>query len=860
MKFAALVRASWREGRGARGRLALLLGGIAVGVAAVVAVAGIGGGLRQAVFVESRTLLAADVALRSRQAWPEGLDELLAQTPELRRADLLELPTVVARGGETPAGTTAPSRLVELKVVDGAYPLRGRLTLEPDRPLVELLADGGAVIGPELGEGLGLALGDLLTVGEQNFEVRGFVLSEPDRTNFALALGPRVFLDHAGFADTGLDQFGSRIQRAVLLALGDTAGPEDARALGRRLRRGLETQTSVRVSTWADGQPGLRRAIEQTEAFLGLAGLLALVLGAVAAGLATRSWLESRVDALALYKCLGFERRHLFAFAFGQLTLLALIGGVLGAALGIGLQGLALHLSADLLPGDLAVPLVQPRPLLLGLALGLAAAWLSSLAPLAAATRVAPLVALRREAAPLALPRPLALGAAGLGLAGLYGAGLWLSGSALLAGLFTGGLFATALLLGALAWLLVRGARRLPRRLVPLPVRFGLASLARPNGPARVAMTALGLGVLVVASVQLVERRISGELAGALPEGAPSAFLIDVQPDQWEDLSEALAELGARDVRSAPMVVARLRAVDGREVSDLLAERRSPRRAQDGPAGEAPAGGGAWVLTREQRMTYGPELPPDNRLVAGALWSDPERAEVSVEEGYAENLGVSLGSSLTLDVQGVPIELLVTSIRSVQWESLGINFFLHVEPGVLEAAPQVRLATVRLEAGSTGAVQDRLRAHFPNITLIDVAELRERIATLVGRLARGVRALGLGCLAAGLFVLGAAITAAGRERVREAGLLASLGAVRRQVLVGLASEYALLGAVSGFVGGAAAAALAQAIAHFALRLEGAPEWTAPLWSALALALLAGAAGSFAAWRALANPPAQALRL
>jgi len=853
MNAAFLLRLAWREGRGARGRLTLLVLGIAVGVSAVVAVGALGAGLRQGLFLEARRLLAADVALSTRDPWPAELDGILAAEPDLRSARVVELPTVVAAKDAGSDGAAPSSRLVELKVVEPAYPLRGDLKIDPPVALETLLADGGAVISPDLGQMLGLRLGDPIAVGTVDATVRGFVLSEPDRTNFALSLGPRVFVGHDTFAQSGLEQFGSRIESKLLLALPDGATADEARALGLRLRAALADLGRVRVNTWADAQPSVRRGIERVESFLALAALLALVLGALAAALAARSWLESRIDSIALSKCLGLERRHVLISAVGQVLILALLGGLLGTVLGVLAVRVAVASFRDLLPAGLSIPLIEPRPVLMGLALGLGSALVAALGPLLAATRVPPLAALRRESAPLVMPRGLVRGSAMVALAALFVAAWVQSSSVELAALFTGGLVLSALVLALAARAVLSLARRAPPRALPAPLRWGLASLARPENPARGALLALGIGVFAVLSLVLVERRLLNELANALPVDAPNAFMLDVQRDQWPALEQLLLGAGAVRPQSAPMVVGRLRAIDGRDVRTILAERRDARR--EGREG----GGGRWVLTREQRLTFGPNLQADNVLLRGALWADPERAEVSVEEEYAEDLEVDLGSVIVVDVQGVPIELVVTSIRSVRWESLAINFFMHVEPGVLDNAPQVRVATARLPKGQAGAIQNELRAAFPNVTLIDVDELREKLAVLFARLASGVEALGLLCVAAGVLVLAAAMAAAGRERRREAGLLRALGAGRWSALASLASEYALLGAVAGLVGGGGAAVLAYALVTRILELEGGPALLAPLAAAGLLGALAAAAGSIAAALALRRPPAEVLQ-
>jgi putative ABC transport system permease protein len=319
-----------------------------------------------------------------------------------------------------------------------------------------------------------------------------------------------------------------------------------------------------------------------------------------------------------------------------------------------------------------------------------------------------------------------------------------------------------------------------------------------------------------------------------------------VQPDQWADARELLQEHGATAISSVPVVTARLAAIDGRPVDELAAERGEGRR-------------GSWTLTREQRLTWLDALPGDNVIVEGSLWSVPERDEVSLEADFARDLGVDLGSTLTFDVQGIEVELLVTSLRRVEWRSFGINFFLVVEPGVLEEAPHFRLAAARLPEGSEQALQDRLAAQFPNVTLLRVRPILDRVFDLLGRAARGLRVLGGFTIAAGLAILAGAVAAGHLRRAREAALLKTLGVPRRHVALLFAIEHALVGLVAGAIGAGSAVLASRIFLQRALELAPETPWATPLFLLGGGALLACLAGLAASARALASPPLRTLQ-
>jgi putative ABC transport system permease protein len=853
-----------RESRGARGRLAFFVACLSVGVAAVVAVAGMSASLDEGIRVEARQLLAADLAVEGRRPIPADLDLAKAGLAGARRTDLRETVTVAL------SGTSGRSQLVELKVVDGEYPFYGKLDLRPRRPLSELIETNTVVVGSELLSTLHLKQGDTLRVGGAPFRIAGVVLSEPDRVSVSFTLGPRVFLAPAGLARTQLEGRGSRISYKALLKLPPGFPAESIAAAKERLEKALPDTSFYRVETYKEAQPALRNSIDRVDRFLGLVALLSLFVGGIGVAQSVRAWLASRLDAIAILKCLGMRPRELFPLYLGQTALLGLAGSLVGIVLGSAVQLALPSLFPDLIPAELIRPW-QPTALLRGLALGIGVAILFSLPSLSAVLRVPPARVLRRDAEPLPRHRwATALTLIALG-AGVWGMATLQSRSIDLGSRFTGGMVLVTAALSAAALLVSWMVRRLPRESLPgrIWMRHGLAAIARPGASTVSAIVALGLGVLVVLGMSLVERRLSNQLATAIPPDAPSAFLIDIQPDQWPGVEGILRRQGAIRIDSVPVVMARLAAIDGKPVEQLAeVDRRGRRRREEDEDGRNRGGprdrrdredSRRWALTREQRLTYLKELPPDNQIVEGKLWTDPDRAEVSVEKDFADDLGLKLGSVVRFDIQGVPVEVTVTSLRTVDWQTFGINFFLVVEPGVLEKAPQQRLAAARLPKGSEQRIQDALAASYPNVTLLRVRDILEKIAGVLARIGVGIRFLGGFTVLAGIAILGGAVSAGSARRGREVALLKTLGMTRKGVVGAFAVEYALIGLVAGLIGTVGAAVLAYTVVtrgfNLSWQLQPLPMAVA-LTASVVLAVLAGLAASA---RALERRPIEVLR-
>ncbi len=836
-----------RESRGSAGRLVFFAACLSVGVAAVVAVAGLSRALDTGIQTQARQLLAADLAVESRRPIADEVLAAIDALPGADRTGVLELPSVVSVPGSDDApGTPGRSLLCELKAVEPGYPYYGVVTTEPARSLAELLDGDHVVVGPELLTRLGTSIGESLRVGEGRFTIAGTITEEPDRLEVSFTLGPRVLLSMEALERSGLVGLGSRVGHRVLVRLPDGSTPDDVKGAAATLRASIPDPDFVRVETYVEAQPALRRGLERVERFLGLVALLSLLIGGIGVAQAVRAWLAGRLDAIAVLRALGVRPREVFVLYLGQTVVLALVGSLVGAVAGVMVARAVPGLLDNLLPVRVAVGW-QPAAMARGIALGMGVAVLFGLRPLFDVLRVPPVRVLRRDADPLPASRGIAAVLACVLAAGVSLTAAVQSGSLLLGAQFAVGLMVATAVLTLGARLVVFLVGRTPRELGGVALRHGLAALARPGSGTLGAVVALGLGVLTVLGMYLVQGRLSAQLDAELPDEAPTVFLIDIQPDQWDGVRATLEEGGAEDIESVEVVIARLQSVNGVPVADLV------------PARGEGSGNRRWVLTREQRLTSMATLPEDNVIVDGALWSHPERAEVSIESDFAADMGVAVGDNVVFNVQGIPIELLVSSIRTVEWERFSINFFLVVEPGVLDEAPRFRIASARLAEDAEMPVQDRLAAAYPNVTMLRIREMLEKVVAILAQVGLGVRLLGAFTVLAGIAILAGAVSAGAVRRGRQVALYKTLGMTRAQVMVVFAVEYAMVGLVAGAIGTVGGVALAWMVTHFGFEIAWAwtpASYAAAVGTAVALSVVAGLAASA---RALAVRPLAVLR-
>jgi putative ABC transport system permease protein len=836
---------AWRETRGAWRQFAGFFLCVALGVAALVSVGTLAANLDRTLGREAKALTGGDLELRSAHPLDAGAARALAGL----RADgavTTAVRELVAMARNPARGT---SLLVELKAVEPAYPLYGRVETRPAAPLAALFAAradaAGVVVAPELLERLGVGVGDAILLGAGRFTVAGVLEREPDRASSFVTFGPRVFLSGPALEGTGLLRPGSRVRYRALVRLPDEASVPAAHA---RLAREI-ADPAVRVSVYDDAQPGLRRFFSQLAAYLGLVGLASLLVGGIGVASSVATFVRRRLATIAVLRCLGASRRLLLATYLVQMLALGVGGSLAGAAAGVLVQPALVRVLAPFAPFPLA-PALDGWTLARGVLMGTLVALLCALWPLLAVAEVPPSLVLRGDVEaggwqarrPWRAALPIVLGLAALAF--------WQAGSPRLGAIFVGAALAALALLAGLARAVVVLARALPRPR-GLAWRHGLAGLERPGGHAARVIVALGLGVMLLVAIALLEASLGRQVAFERKREAPSFFFIDVQGDQREAFGRLVAGSAGTAPALTPVVRARISAIGGAPVTRELIDRR---RAQ------APDMIG--YLTREYVLTWAATPPAANRLTRGRWWTAEEaarRPRVSMEEEAARYLGVDVGGTLTFDVQGVAVEAEVLSLRRVDWQSLSMNFFAILSPGALDDAPATWIATARVPAAAEPGLQDAVVAAFPNVTAVPVRAVLERVGAVLDQLAFAVRFMALFSIAAGLTVMAGTLAATRYQRLYESAILRTLGATRGAVARAFAVEYACLGAAAGLGGTLLAAALAWIVLRFVLDTPWALEPGTLAGGVAATTAVALGVGFLATFRLLGRKPLPVLR-
>lgn len=828
MNIAAYAwRSLKRDLRG--GDLLTVAAALVLGVAVMTAVGTLVNRVSNALVANAAEIIGGDFGVAGRQATPE--DWITAADERgLQTARLVIFPSVVFAGDA--------SQLADIKAVDDGYPLRGELLTSAD-----LAGDrAGASPAPALGEAyadarlldaLGIGPGDRIDFGDGQLTVSRRLVAEPDASGDLFQLAPRLMVNIGDVEDAGLLGPGSRAAHRLMFA-GPPAAVDGMREwLRPQLRTDGRRFNFVSIE---DAQQAVSTAFERAERFLALAALLAVLLAGVATALAANRFAIRRIDQVAVLRCLGAKQSSVLSAMALQLLLLAIPACVAGIGLGLAAQGLLVEALGALVPDRL--PLPQATPALAGAGIGLLLLLGFGLPPLLRLRNVPPMRVLNRSFAvlpPVSALVYLAALAASIGLILLATRELTLS-LVVLAGL--AGLAGLAALAG---WGLIVSLKLLQPRLRG-HWRLGLASLVRRRGLGVVQLVGLSLSLTSLLVLAAVGPGLLQQWRSELPENTPNYFLLNVQPAQREDVLAALSEIGVREAELAPFATARLVAING----------EPPRARGYDPLDNDGA-------DRPINLSWREDFPPANTLVEGRFWS-PGSAEpqVSVEQGWAERFGVGLGDRLTIGIGERRVEAEITSIRVADWRSFRVNFFLLLNEAAAGDMPHNLVSSFHLPAGTAPRMGGIARA-FPNVSLLDVDAIIERVREVIDRVAQAVQVVMGFSLAAGLLVLVAALQASAGERRFESAVLRTLGARRSQLRSAVLAEFALVGGLAALLAILGAVVTGALVAHFAFEMRLDVPWLRLLAGGALGAALAMLAGWWGTRRILRTPPARSLR-
>ncbi len=839
MALGTAARFARRELRGGLKGFRIFLACLALGVAAIAGVGSVRSAIQSGLEAQGSILLGGDASVEFTYRFAEPEERAYLESISTSISEITDFRSMVVKD---PDGV-AERALTQVKSVDDAYPLTGDVVLEPAMTLAEALvgtqAQPGAVMAPLLADRLGLQPGDSFRLGTQDFTLSAILINEPDSSASGFSLGPRTLVTTDALRDAGLLQPGTLYETEYRLLL---PANSDLDALETATVQAFPS-SGLRWRDSRNGAPGVARFVERLGAFLILVGLSGLAVGGIGVSAAVRAYLARKTSVIATLRTLGATRATIFQTYFLQIGVLSLLGISMGLVLG----ALVPILFGPLISASLPVPAIftiHPAPLIEAALYGILTALVFTLWPLARTEDIRP-ATLFRDALDggKALPAWRYVIATLVLLGLLVGVASLFSGSPFLT-LWTAGGLIGALVVLVVAAIAIRWiAKRSTKATRGHPVwRWALASIGGPRDAAAPVVLSLGLGLSVLAAVGQIDGNLRTAIDRDLPDVAPAYFFVDIQPDQMPDYMDILENDPAVDrIDTAPMLRGVLSEINGRPAREVA--------------------GDHWVVTGDRGITYAAQPDANTRIVAGEWWDADHDgpAEVSFAIEEAEEMGLSLGDTLTVNVLGRDITATITSFRDVDFSTAGMGFVMTLTPNALRGAPHTFISTVYAPAKDEARILRELATAFPNITAISVRDAIDRVSVLLEGIGAAVRWGAAATLLTGFLVLIGAAAAGEGARTYEAAVLKTLGASRARILQSFALRSALLGGGAGIVALAAGILGSWAVMTFIMDSSFAVVWPSALGIVVGGVFATLVAGLIFAWRPLAARPAQVLR-
>ena len=838
----------WRDLKSAPGKFGFVVLSVAVGVAALVGVRGFSESFRRTLSTEARSLMAGDLSAR---IFHEPTDEEKGKIAVIERQGTGGIRSTWVT--ETISMASVPPDpvplLVSLKAVDPSeYPYYGTAELEPAMSLEQALEGDSAVVAEEFLIRLNAQVGQTLRLGGRNFRIAAVLKQEPDRISAGAGLGPRVMISQAALARTGLLAPGSRASERLLMKLPPQADPV---ALRKQVEAALP---DAQVMDFREGNPGLSHGLDNATAILSLICLVAMVLGAIGVAMAMHAHLEQRMNMLAILKAVGAGSGDLLRIFLLQTLGLGLAGGVLGVAAGVGVMAALPAVFGKLLPVQATLGFPW-RSIAAGLGTGLLTTLLFCLPPLLDVRAVRPVLVLRRlvEQGPEGIGawfaswwvRRLQLGISVVVVLALGGIAWALSDSAKV-GTWFAVLFAIALVvllvLAAVALWTLRFLLNRVRLRLPSFLRHGLANLYRPGNQSAAVLAALGTGVMLILAVYLMQAALVRDIRETASPKLPNIFLVDVSTDEVAGVKDFFAhQTGVSQALDLmPVVTGRFVSLNGKPVEQLK-EQHFPRR-----------------MLQNAELSWADAPPAGDKVTQGKWWTDAGAAELAVGEGVAQRLHLGVGSAVELETGGTVRALKVAAIYRADGQHLGMRVSFVLPSGQLKDQPATWYGGAHIDPKQVAAMERALFVAYPSITVINLADVLERIESVVDQITFVVRFLAGFSIFAGLMILASSIASTRFRRMREAVVLKTLGATRMRIVRTFSVEFSVLGLLAGSVGVVFANLLTRVLLH-KLEVGFHIEWAATLIALMGTAVLATATGWIASYRILGLRPLEVLR-
>ncbi|MEN7551327.1 FtsX-like permease family protein [Rapidithrix thailandica] len=804
-------RFMWRDMRTQPERVALLLLSIILGIAALVAITSFNENLKSDLENQAKALLAADLVLYSSQPF-ESAEVALPDSFANPSALDARLPSMV----QFP--NTSQSRLAQVIGIEGPYPFYGNFETYPPQALASFRLGRGALVDENLAIQYNLLINDSIKVGQLMLPVVGYVTKVPGNINLITSLAPSVYIPYRQLKNTALIQRGSNVTyRQFFRCIGE----EDDQDLLAKLKPYIR-KYGYSFETLDYRKKNLSEAFDHLYRYMNLLSYLSLVLGSIGIACSILLYTKEKRKRVALARSIGASSQAMYWVYLLQLVFLALVGSLMGIAMGNVLQLLIPLVLNEFIPVRLHFS-ISLQATLSGLTYGLLLTLLIGSIPLLQMRSIPALSMLKAPKLTNSWQvkiRNFFLIA--LILLCMVGIAIRHANDPELGLLFFGGVMACILFLWCLAILLLVGASLLAKRL-KFEWKQAFSNLHRPNNQTVVLVVIIGMCAFLVGTMSLVKSSLLRQVQIAGKHNRVNLVLVDVQPDQKEAVLRQVAnyQLNTREV--IPVINTRIKSIQNLSIDAYSDSTGVPN----------------WALYIDYPVTYRSELSEGEVIVSGEFpKSQNDSVFVSVDQQLAEKLQLHLGDPIRFSIHGIDLETYVGSIRKVNRLKLQANFVFIFPEGILEKSPKFYAILIDSPTKlKTASFQNLISELFPNISSIDLNILLRSLNEVIDKVAFVIHFMTFLFLCIGIVILISSISNSKYLRIQETVLLRTLGLVRKQLFTINLIEFGYLGFFSVCTGFSLAFLVSEVLLNYLFEMPVRPNYLELTLFSLGIGLL-----------------------
>ncbi|PZV84646.1 putative ABC transport system permease protein [Algoriphagus aquaeductus] len=835
--FNWILKMAMRDFRKNLSRLLLFVSSIVVGIAALVAISSFGENLVKDIDNQAKELLGADLVLENNKPLgDQALDSVAIQlASEVNFASMVAFPK------------TDASRLTQVRALEGDFPFYGKLETIPSEGDADFRSGGKkALVEKTLMAQFDAQVGDSIKVGSVMFRIVGELQKVPGQTGITATVAPAVYIPMAYLEETGLVQYGSRVEYNRYLQFASGTNVEE-------LIKPFEDQWEmdrVDADTVEDRKRSTGRSFGNLSNFLSLVAFIALLLGCVGVASAVNVFVKEKLASVAVLRCLGVASLDVLLIYLVEIVVMGLFGALIGSILGTLLQFILPAVFADFLPVEVTVG-ISWVSVGFGMITGLFVSVLFALLPLLKVRNVSPMATLRPETADSTLLKDPARWAVMVGiLLFIFGFSYFLLKQVTWALGFTGFVLVAFGALWGVGKLIMWAVRKFLPISLSYPWRQALANLYRPNNQTISLIATIGLGTAMISTLFFLQNQLLEEAKFADKEDQPNMLMFDIQTPQLADVKSKVVDRKMRIIQEVPIVTMQLNEINGidkKENEELPDEENYSR----------------WLYNREFRVTYRDTLIKSETLTSGELIPLGARGDsifVSLEKGFGEGNKMKLGDELIFNVQGRPIKTYIGSFRDVKFNQVSTNFLVLFPEGVLEQAPKFHVIITKTQNDRQAAdVQSEIVREFPNISIINLGTIVETLEDILGKISFVIQFMAFFSIATGILVLISSLIISKYQRMRESILLRTLGASSGIVRVINTLEYFFLGSLASLSGILLSFMATFLLGEFVFEMNFSLVWKEGLIIYLAITGLTIVLGWLNGRRIINQPPMEILR-